>query len=512
MPGTNPLIIAVGIAVILLGLGMLAVTLFGLGQYFLGRAAIGKLVRTYLVKRRIGWVSVIAIMLCTAMVLVVISVMGGWLETFKLKFRGMSGDIVVYRPGLAGFAGYEEMLVAIRADKDVDEALPLIRAIGLLNVLNQRVEGVQVTGLDIEKFSKFNAFRESLWRQYKKPIEEGRVPDPVASFDLLPNVPYEAYRPGDKLAARRPGMIVGGPIVGFRKNEKGEVIEPAGVWSLWARLEVVPIEPGFRSIQDMTPVPNLYWIVDASLTQLYQLDENSVYVPFDVLQSDMKMTTRTVMEDGKEVTLPARCSEIQIKLKPGVDRDAVIDRLAPTLLAIDSQFNTRSTMRSLRVETWEKLREDFLNAVENEKLLVTILFGVISIVAVFLIFCILYMIVIAKTRDIGILKSMGMSSTSIASIFIGYGLAMGLVGASSGLVIGYVFLRYINEIHEGIAKLTGFAMWDPKVYAFDRIPNTMDPTTAAIVFAAAVVSAVVGAMIPAIWAARMHPIEALRFE
>lgn len=511
MPDSYWIIIG-GVLLVAFLLAMAAISVFGLVQYLFGRAAIGKLVRTYLVKRRIGWVSVIAIMLCTAMVLVVISVMGGWLETFKLKFRGMSGDIVVYRPGLAGFAGYEEMLAVIRADKDVDEALPLIRAIGLLNILNQRVEGVQVTGLDIEKFSKFNAFRESLWRQYKQPVKDGQPPPDVASFDLLPNIPYDAYRPGDKLATRRPGMIVGGPIVGFRRDDKGDVIEPAGVWSLWARLEVVPIEPGYRSMQDMTPVPNLYWIVDASLTQLYQLDENSVYVPFDVLQSDMKMTARTVMEGGKEVTLPARCSEIQIKLKPGVDRAAVIERLQPTLLAIDSQYNPQISLSTLRVETWEKLREDFLNAVENEKLLVTILFGVISVVAVFLIFCILYMIVIAKTRDIGILKSMGMSSTSVASIFIGYGLAMGVIGASAGTVIGYVFLRYINEIHSGIGQLTGFKMWDPKVYAFDRIPNTMDPTTATIVFVVAVISAVAGALIPAVWAARMNPIEALRFE
>jgi lipoprotein-releasing system permease protein len=225
------------------------------------------------------------------------------------------------------------------------------------------------------------------------------------------------------------------------------------------------------------------------------------------------MTARSVVDDkGNDVVLPARCSEIQIKLKPGADRIAVIDRLRPTLLAIDSQFNQNSIMSSLRVETWEKLREDFLNAVENEKLLVTILFGVISIVAVFLIFCILYMIVVEKTRDIGIIKSMGMTSRGVASIFIGYGLAIGVVGATCGLTIGYFFLKYINEIHEGIAGLTGRAIWDPKVYAFDSIPSDMDPATAGIVFGVAVLSAVAGAVLPAIRAATLNPIEALRFE
>lgn len=511
MSESVPLLVASGLIGLLL-LILLLISGFGLYQYLRGPAAVRKLVRTYIFKRRIGWVSVIAIMLCTAMVLVVISVMGGWLDTFKQKFRGMSGDIVVYRPGLAGFAGYEQMLQVIRSDPGVEEALPLIRAIGLLNILNQRVEGVQVTGLDIKSFSKFNAFRESLWRQYKKPLMQNQTPPPVASFDLLPDVPYEAYRPGDRLATQRPGMIVGGPIVGFRKNEKGQVIEPAGVFSLWARLEVVPIDPDYRSFQDMQPVPNIYWIVDASLTQLYQLDESSVYVPFDVLQADMKMTARTVIEDGKEVVLPARCSEIQIKLKPGADRQTVIDRLGPTLLAIDEQFNRQTITSGLRIETWEKLREDFLNAVENEKLLVTILFGVISVVAVFLIFCILYMIVVEKTRDIGIIKSMGMTSRGVASVFIGYGLAIGMVGAFCGLVIGFVFLRYINEIHSAVAELTGRAIWDPKVYAFDRIPTDLDPATAGIVVGVAILSAVAGAVLPAIRAASLNPVEALRFE
>ncbi len=501
------LIWVAGIAAVI----VLALSCFGLFQYLLGPAAVRKLVNTYIFKRRIGWMSVIAITLCTAMVLVVISVMGGWLETFKQKFRGLSGDIVVYRQGLAGFAGYEQMLDVIKADPDVEEALPLIRAIGLMNIINQNVEGVQVTGLDIEKFSKFNAFRESLWQQYQRPVRDGETPPETASFDLLPNVPYEAYRPGDRRARERPGIIVGGPLLGFQKDSRGKVVEPAGVFSLWTRLEVVPISPDYRSFSDTAPVANIYWIVDASLTQLYQIDEVSVYVPFDVLQADMKMTARVVEEDGQQVTLPARCSEIQIKIKPGANREAILDRLRPTLLAIDEQYqaNRRGV---LRIETWEKQREKFLGAVEKEKLLVTILFGVISIVAVFLIFCILYMIVVEKTRDIGILKSVGATSASVAGVFVAYGLAIGVVGAGCGLAVGWVFLRYINELHDGIARLTGFTMWDPSVYAFDKIPSTVDPFTAGVIAFFAVHAAVLGAVIPATRAARLNPIDALRFE
>ncbi|HEX8323707.1 MAG TPA: hypothetical protein VF595_07305, partial [Tepidisphaeraceae bacterium] len=73
---------------ILFGVVMLALCAWAVYQYVLGPRYIPVLVNKYLLKRRIAWVSLIAVMLCTAMVLVVISVMGGWLTMFKAKFRG----------------------------------------------------------------------------------------------------------------------------------------------------------------------------------------------------------------------------------------------------------------------------------------------------------------------------------------------------------------------------------------------------------------------------------------
>src|SRR6187397_1539676 len=64
----------------------------------------------YLRKRRIAWVSLIAVMLCTAMVIVVISVMGGWLRMFRETYHGLSGDIIINSESLAGFPYYDEMI------------------------------------------------------------------------------------------------------------------------------------------------------------------------------------------------------------------------------------------------------------------------------------------------------------------------------------------------------------------------------------------------------------------
>ena len=76
------------------------------------------LILKYLLKRRIAWVSLAAVALCTLMVLVVISVMGGWLNMFKTSFRGLTGDIVIHSDTLKGFPYYQEIIDAIEKDPD----------------------------------------------------------------------------------------------------------------------------------------------------------------------------------------------------------------------------------------------------------------------------------------------------------------------------------------------------------------------------------------------------------
>ena len=78
------------------------------------------LILKYLRKRRIAWVSLIAVMLCTTMVLVVISIMGGWLRMFKESFHGLGGDLIVESRSLTGFANYDEIIEKIEALPEID--------------------------------------------------------------------------------------------------------------------------------------------------------------------------------------------------------------------------------------------------------------------------------------------------------------------------------------------------------------------------------------------------------
>jgi lipoprotein-releasing system permease protein len=122
------------------------------------------------------------------------------------------------------------------------------------------------------------------------------------------------------------------------------------------------------------------------------------------------------------------------------------------------------------------------------------------------------MIVFQKTKDIGVLKAIGAGSGGVAQIFLMYGAAVGLVGSLFGTIIGAVFVRNINPIQDWLAEHFGFRVWTREWFLFDKIPNDVDWTAAAWTVVAAIASGLVGAMIPAIRAARMQPVEALRYE
>ena len=96
------------------------------------------LILKYLRKRRIAWVSLIAVMLCTAMVLVVISVMGGWLRMFEENFHGLTGDVVISAKTLRGFGYYERMIAEVEKLPEVAAAVPVIQTYGLINIGKRR--------------------------------------------------------------------------------------------------------------------------------------------------------------------------------------------------------------------------------------------------------------------------------------------------------------------------------------------------------------------------------------
>jgi lipoprotein-releasing system permease protein len=531
-------------------------TIFALIRILTGPRLISKLMFRYLFKRRIAWVSLVAVMLCTAMVLIVISVMGGWLRMFRQTNHALIGDLIVYRGSLDGFSHYQDMIADISQIPGVKAVTATVHTVGLAEIgvghtPNPIRTPVEVMGLDIKQIGQVNGFVDSLHLQpevlrakSKEYAEAARKEHGAGTADGLPMgdglgnldaekaktfqakadsfpswqkaLPDEVYRaelPNSRSdPARFGGIIVGCGVIGLRGNDPREDY----IYRAWVKLTLLKISGDLSSVdlQDKAST-NYYWLIDDSRTGVYQADQNFVYLPFDVLQNQLNMgaSAYTDANTGRQETEPARCSEILISVKPGVDPYAAKPQIAEAVNGVLQKFNLYyPEPGEVRVETWDEKQRDFLSAVEHEKSLLVILFAIISVVAIFLVFCIFFMIVMEKTRDIGIVKSVGATSSSIAGIFLGYGLTIGLVGGGMGLLLAYLVVHNINQLHAWMGAHFGIQIWSAKTYLFDTIPNTMDAQDVMVIVSVAILSSVLGALVPAIRAARMNPVEALRWE
>jgi lipoprotein-releasing system permease protein len=557
------------------------------------------LILKYLLRRRIAWVSLVAVMLCTTMVVVVRSVMGGWLDMFREQFHGITGDIVIEGATLSGFPYYQEMVSGVEKLPEVEVAAPTIYSYGLINIANRKSDGVQVIGYPLDKISRINRFPTSLYRQYKSLIEEAeaegtppmraqllrKMAELPPTFDLrtytrvpmaqLPgdlNLPESGkliYDPHNKWlrfdgimtkaerdtlsslskdelfrtaiaiiyersqnevvdyatvlprsrtdVTKWPGLVASIGVLDIRRNSKGgQENRFPQLYEFPAKLTLIGMQQGSISVDLAEKAERNFWIVDDSHTGVSIFDAKTVYVPFDVVQNMLGMGEKVATDKttNEKIVEPARANDIQIKLKPGIDLQAAKLKIAKVVEEVKAAHPEAEglTPDNPLVETWEEDKAKFISAIENETVLVTGLFGIISIVAVFLIFCIFYMIVVEKTKDIGIIKSVGATAGGVAGIFLGYGLAIGLVGAALGLLLSYLIVTNINYLHSKLAEVMGRQIWNPEVYLFDKIPNKLEPAAVAVILGAMVVASVIGALIPAIVAAAKRPVDSLRWE
>jgi len=166
----------------------------------------------------------------------------------------------------------------------------------------------------------------------------------------------------------------------------------------------------------------------------------------------------------------------------------------------------------LRIETWEQKQGPLLHAIAIEKSILNVLLFLIIGVAGFGILAIFTMIVAEKTRDIGILKALGASNWGVLKIFLSYGFLLGVVGAWLGTLLGVSLTNNINEVENFLSGITGKHIFDPKVYYFDKIPTDIQFWMVMGVNVGAVGIAVLFSVLPALRAALLHPVRALRYE
>ena len=491
----------------------------------------------YLCTRYIALASIISVMLGVATMIVVNSVMSGFSHEMQSRIHGIISDVVFESRSADGFADaewHEEQIRQVAGDQI--EAMSPTVAMGAMLYSRWGAHAVQLIGIDEKTQSSVSDFGRYLQHPENRKamsfqLREGGydVRDPQGGPDA-PRRPQMApagwsYRrevarieklqqqlskpekhaspaatagPADPFAGHQPpenrfdaekqqhtGVVIGMAMASYRTSE-GEDKFMALPGDDIMLTTVTVAQPPKDSSDHFT-------VVDLYESKMSEYDSQLVFVPLRKLQELRGMIDPT--------TGIGRVNVIQIKLKPGADGNAVRDKLqrafSPTLYNIC---------------TWRNKQSALLAAVEMESAILNVLLFLIIAVAGFGILAIFYMIVVEKTRDIGILKSLGAPGRGVMGIFLTYGLSLGMVGSGVGMVAGLLFVRYINQIAGALGWITGRPVFDPKIYYFYKIPAIVMPQTVLWIVAGALLIAVAASILPARRAARLHPVEALRYE
>lgn len=529
------------------------------------------LVGRYLRTKVIALFAMIAVTLCVAMMLVVLSVMGGFLDMVKERSRGLLSDVVIDNGTLQGFPYYEEFIAYLhdRLGDVVADATPVIQNYGVLrSPTSYYTKPVRIVGIRLDEYCKVNDFKSSLFydRYYPGTTTLKPQKQPIAGslgsmkFDRLPpefeaanqrwhgaepdqaevmrydQSPFAIFTGAERVFASpmdlddwkdlsaqpdikprwvgedRHGVIVGSDVL-FERGDDGRYPRYFKKGEAFA-LMVLPMSEKGTVSPDAPTLPVRY--ADDSRTGVYEIDSICTYIDFDYIQKKLDMNRRE-WEDG--TVSPARVSQILISTRKDVDFRAARDRIEEAweqfrqTLTLDPMSPEARMISFVQVQTWEQMQARYIAAIEKERNLVTILFGVVMLVAVVLIGLVFWMIVEKKTRDIGILKSMGASSPGIAGVFVVYAAAIGVIGAVCGSVLGGVFVHFINDVQDLLARINpSMRVWSPDVYSFDKIPNVVKPFDVAWIAVGAVAASILGALIPAIHASAVWPVRALRWE
>ncbi|OAI48049.1 hypothetical protein AYO44_01205 [Planctomycetaceae bacterium SCGC AG-212-F19] len=464
----------------------------------------------YLRTRYLAFACIISVMLGVATLIVVNSVMGGFSTKLKERLHGLLSDIVIESNSLDGFAGPTAHMELIRqspAGKHIAAMTPTVEVFAMLQFrkYGQTVtRAVRLIGVDPAGRTAIGGFAEHLVRQKNNPAPSFDMP-PEAQWRYMNNHPpqlwpahgfeeAEAGAIGNQPPPPEPpptvvklphGIIVGNAIASYRKRSDNLEEPPKTIYVLDPGDDVMITT---ISGAKMAPVFDRFVVCDFFNSEMSEYDANYVFVPLDYLQR------LRAMED--------RVTSIQIKLNRHADPKEVVQELGQ-LYPEGSGF---------LVQTWEDKQGPLLAAISIEKGILNILLFLIIGVAGFGILAIFSMIVVEKTRDIGILKALGASNGGVLTIFLTYGLLLGAVGATLGTALGVWITVEINRIEKFLTKVTGHEIFDRQVYYFKDIPTDIQPMSVALIILGSVGIAVLFSVLPALRAALLHPVRALRYE
>lgn len=443
----------------------------------------------YLRKKKIVFLSVAAVALSCALLIVVASIFSGFIVAVEKTGRQAFGD--VYLNPWVQIPEHDTLIERLEALPRVEAATIVLDTYGLLYLGQGNVRAIRIVGIEPAKYAEVTGFKESLLSQRDMPGE--------ASFAM------QDY-PNEK------GGFVGIGVVGRPDEETDEYDFERIKTSLGKKVFLTTgmvIEKskagGTEETQRRFKRRVLrFRIADIVFSGVYILDTKDVYLPIDTVR-ELTGVGGSARSDLNGV--------VQIKLAEGIEPHIMLEPVRKIWESFAREHNLPEySVSKPLLGTYKDMQEYFITELRKQMAVLMLIFGIVCSATVLLIFCIFYMIVMTRQKDIAVIKSCGADSGSVALIFLGFSACVGIIGAGVGTVLGYVVTKNINTIEEWISVIFGLKLWKSSAYVFEKIPNQLDMSTARWIVLFAVLATIIGALIPAIVAAKTRPVEILRYE
>ncbi len=428
------------------------------------------LVRHYLTSRVIPLIAVAAVALCVALVIIVVSVMSGFLDMVRTSGRTLVGDVIVSH-GVHGIPDYEVLIQRILETGKAEAAAPIVETFGLLRMPyppgeEKSIQTVQVWAIDPDRFSQVTGFDRTIWWKPPATAAERDAMQPDDPRLRLPAGLPERTR--EMVGANgRPGAILGIHLsIGNHRERDGtyRFTDPWWMPAYEVTLTLAPVSSRGRigETRDLVmPVVNEF------SSGVYQVDKNRIMIPLAEGQRLLRLNEQPIHDRDAEPgpdgslpvigTSPARATHLFIRAKPGVSADELKSAVAREYTRLEQERSMlpeaqgrMPQRRYVGINTWEEQLADLIGPVRREREMMRILFSIIYLVCAGLVLSIFWAIVAEKTRDIGILRAVGGGRSGILTIYLLYGTVIGMVGSALGVGLAYLVVTNINAIHTAL--------------------------------------------------------------
>ncbi|WP_123792413.1 lipoprotein-releasing ABC transporter permease subunit [Pacificibacter maritimus] len=296
------------------------------------------------------------------------------------------------------------------------------------------------------------------------------------SYDNLLSIPRVGQTPDESwgdISRFSEGIAIGSGVareLGVAVGDRIKLISPEGA----------------KTAFGTSPRVSSYEVVYVFTAGRYDIDKTRAYLPFDQAQTYFNRT--------------GSADEIEVMIE---DPESVDDMAMPLLLAAGDRA---------MIWTWRDASGSFLRALDIEDNVMFVILSILVLIAAMNIVSGLIMLVKNKGRDIGILRTIGLTEGSVMRVFFICGAFTGLIGTVFGVALGALFAMYIDTIMAFVNYLNGGGAWDPSIRGIYALPAELRFVDVAKAVSLSLGLSFIVTIFPARKAARMNPVEALRYE